>query len=349
VVDVNGQWQVGGFGTNYFYMMDTFSLPVSALVQGVNAVTISASSSGHGMEMLWPGPMFLVRYGSGGPAVAAVPGSGDLDNDGRVDTNDAVMVLDHLVGAALLAPAQITAGDLSGDGRLDPWDAALIAGADPAKASPATGPVAWGEAQGRFGQLTLPVESAAGPGRSMWLEVTARGLEDMVRDVAPTLEEAGLFRWRASGDKLWVAFAAAEASDWPDRILEIVLDVSGEDSGGTLSAVMAVDGGEPARLSDLPLTAVPVDFRLGDNYPNPFNPSTKISFDLPVSGRVNLRIHDVRGRVVRTLAAEELPFGSHTLVWAGVDERGRAVPSGVYFYRLETPGFTATRKMLLLK
>jgi flagellar hook assembly protein FlgD len=85
------------------------------------------------------------------------------------------------------------------------------------------------------------------------------------------------------------------------------------------------------------------------NEPNPFNPSTTIRYGLASPGRVDLRIHDLRGRVVRTLVAAVRPAGWHLELWDGRDDAGRRVASGVYFYRIEAGAFVQARKMLLLK
>jgi len=85
------------------------------------------------------------------------------------------------------------------------------------------------------------------------------------------------------------------------------------------------------------------------NYPNPFNPDTHISFQLPEEGRVSLTVFDARGRLVRTLADKSFPKGSHTVLWNGSDEQGREISSGVYYYRLIHQNEEITGKMLLLK
>jgi hypothetical protein len=84
--------------------------------------------------------------------------------------------------------------------------------------------------------------------------------------------------------------------------------------------------------------------------PNPFNPKTRIQYDLPEPGVVDLRIHDASGRLVRTLVgSESLPAGLHEATWDGRDDSGRPVGAGVYFYRLHTPGFAGTGKMALVR
>jgi hypothetical protein len=88
---------------------------------------------------------------------------------------------------------------------------------------------------------------------------------------------------------------------------------------------------------------------LGANIPNPFNPTTRIPFDLSSPGQIRLRVFDVAGRHVRTLVDALRDSGRYSEVWTGVDDAGRRVPSGVYFYRLEATGFVATRKMVVTK
>ncbi|HEU4929897.1 MAG TPA: FG-GAP-like repeat-containing protein, partial [Candidatus Krumholzibacteria bacterium] len=93
---------------------------------------------------------------------------------------------------------------------------------------------------------------------------------------------------------------------------------------------------------------------LGQNYPNPFNPATKIEYRLPDSNPkakspVNLVVYDVRGARVRELVTAEQNPGRHVVEWDGRNDAGEPVGSGVYFYRLTTPGFTSAKKMVLLK
>ena len=93
----------------------------------------------------------------------------------------------------------------------------------------------------------------------------------------------------------------------------------------------------------------PAVTRLEQNHPNPFNPSTSIRFVLASAGPVSLRIFDSQGRVVRTLLSGRAPAGDHLISWDANDQGGRAVGSGVYFYRLEASGFSESRKMVLMR
>ncbi len=85
------------------------------------------------------------------------------------------------------------------------------------------------------------------------------------------------------------------------------------------------------------------------NYPNPFNPSTTISFHIPVSSHVSLSVYNIKGQKVAQLINENMPLGQHKVVWDGKDSNKQAVGSGVYFVRLEAGYKTNTRKVILLK
>jgi hypothetical protein len=95
--------------------------------------------------------------------------------------------------------------------------------------------------------------------------------------------------------------------------------------------------------------SLPRSYSLSQNYPNPFNAGTVISYFLPQASIVDIRIYDVLGRPIATLSQEEREAGHHQVSWDGRDAQNREVASGVYFYRLATPGFTATKKMILLR
>ena len=89
---------------------------------------------------------------------------------------------------------------------------------------------------------------------------------------------------------------------------------------------------------------IPDHFALSQNYPNPFNPTTTVSFDLPKKSFVSLKVFDVIGREVATIVSKEMSAGSYSRQW-----NAENIPSGVYFYRLQTGSFTETKKLVLLK
>lgn len=85
------------------------------------------------------------------------------------------------------------------------------------------------------------------------------------------------------------------------------------------------------------------------SHPNPFNPSTRLAFTLPTSGRVELAIYDLRGACLATLVAGERSAGAQSVDWDGRDGEGRALPSGVYFARLTTGASSVGRRLILLR
>jgi len=93
----------------------------------------------------------------------------------------------------------------------------------------------------------------------------------------------------------------------------------------------------------------PPNVVLNQNYPNPANPSTTISFSLPEDSNIELSIFNVKGQKVKTLKKEYLSKGTHNIIWEGNDSNNNKVASGIYFYKLITKGQTYTKKMILMK
>lgn len=85
------------------------------------------------------------------------------------------------------------------------------------------------------------------------------------------------------------------------------------------------------------------------SYPNPMHLETEIMYQLPNRSKVSLKIYDFTGQLIRTLVNEDKNAGHHKAVWDSKDDSGAALPSGVYFYRLETESYTANEKLVLLK
>ena len=113
-------------------------------------------------------------------------------------------------------------------------------------------------------------------------------------------------------------------------------------SGGVIMA--SVEGGLPVAVRENQGMTVPNGFALDQNYPNPFNPATTIDFHLAATSLVSLRVFDVLGREVATLANEREPAGSYHVQW-----NATGFSTGIYFYQLSAGTFVHTKKMLLLK
>ncbi|MFC1555804.1 M6 family metalloprotease domain-containing protein [candidate division KSB1 bacterium] len=121
-----------------------------------------------------------------------------------------------------------------------------------------------------------------------------------------------------------------------DMGLEDHIDLSGK----SVSMVKLVIFGEAAILSD---------YELMQNYPNPFNPETTIQYELPHATNVTIQIYDMLGKEVNTLLSQQMPAGSHSIIWDGTDYSGNQLSSGIYIYKIQAEDYTAARKMILLK
>jgi hypothetical protein len=94
---------------------------------------------------------------------------------------------------------------------------------------------------------------------------------------------------------------------------------------------------------------VAIKFSLDENYPNPFNPSTTLRFDLPNVSNATLTIFNMLGQKVKTFNLQNRQAGSHSLKWNATNDYGDPVSAGIYLYQLQTRDFVKTRKMVLLK
>jgi len=97
------------------------------------------------------------------------------------------------------------------------------------------------------------------------------------------------------------------------------------------------------------IKAIPDEYALHHNYPNPFNPTTTILYDVPQEGHVSMVIYDLMGREITKLMNGRMDAGYYSMQWNGKNSFGSMVSAGVYFYQIQVNGFVQTKKMLLLK
>lgn len=90
-------------------------------------------------------------------------------------------------------------------------------------------------------------------------------------------------------------------------------------------------------------------FKLGQNYPNPFNPHTTFAYQIPAAGEVKIKIYNLKGELVTTVTQFHSNAGDYRWTWDGTDERGQAVPSGLYLYQVTYANSIQNRKMILVK
>ena len=120
-----------------------------------------------------------------------------------------------------------------------------------------------------------------------------------------------------------------------------------------IDVILAGKGGEEVSVS--PSTTFEISFNtpirtsLSKNYPNPFNPSTTINYELSTAGLVTLVIYDLKGSEVKTLVQEHQDASYHNVVWNGLNNSGQSVASGRYLLKMSAPGYTESITMTLLK
>ncbi len=168
----------------------------------------------------------------------------------------------------------------------------------------------------------------------------------------------------ADGEEWTTLWTDSGRQDWWQRIYVDLSEYSGDyylrfrltdqsnhveltDPGWTIDNIRIFSGS--AVSNDDNISPQIGSFALYPNSPNPFNPSTTISFANDRPACVKLEIFNIKGQKVRTLVDETLSAGTHRVVWDGTDELGRSVSSGLYMYRLSAPDFVKTRKMMMLK
>jgi hypothetical protein len=281
---------------------------------------------------------------------------GDFDNDGDLDcyvANDGSQLdryyqnngagsftrIDNLPISEPLARRGATAGDYDNDGDLD-----LVA-VGPAAVSLYRNDAQNGNNRAKFKcEGTTANRSAIGTrirvkatinGQAVWQvrEVSAQntfnghnsleahfGLGDAA--IIDTL----IFHWPSGNNFMFVNVNANE----------FYLAREGED----LTRVTSIDPGSPSAVQE---------FRLYENYPNPFNPSTTIEYALPNAGQVILKVYNVLGQEVRTLVNVYQTAGLHSVRWNGKHNSGQTVVSGIYIYRIEAGNVVQSRKMVLLQ
>ncbi|MDK9699602.1 MAG: T9SS type A sorting domain-containing protein [bacterium] len=125
------------------------------------------------------------------------------------------------------------------------------------------------------------------------------------------------------------------------------------DNSGSLIVVVTtaanLTSGDNVGVAEPGSSELPQMVDIGNNYPNPFNPTTTISYSMPKRGNVEVNVFDLQGRLVRNLLqAEQMP-GEHQVMWDSRNDVGAPVSSGTYFYQVRVDGVSGTKQMILLK
>ena len=124
----------------------------------------------------------------------------------------------------------------------------------------------------------------------------------------------------------------------PGALFHVPYDITSGRLGAGVTVVEAVES-----------AGTPDSYSLSAAYPNPFNPETTIEFAVATEGYVEIDVYNAAGQQVASLVDEELSAGAYRTTWDALDQNGKPVSSGVYFYRMQAGDFAATHSMTLLK
>ncbi len=152
-------------------------------------------------------------------------------------------------------------------------------------------------------------------------------------------EDLGIFLFSDEGDSL----GSRNEGLTNLNVQALTLDNNGYVYAGTGNGVWRRPLSEVTAVEENQIE-IPSSYNLSQNFPNPFNPSTKIKYSIPQSSQVQIKIFDVLGKEIETLVNEEKPAGNYEITWYAEE-----LPSGVYFYQLKAGSYVDTKKMLLLK
>jgi hypothetical protein len=133
-----------------------------------------------------------------------------------------------------------------------------------------------------------------------------------------------------------------------EEVMNIYLE-NGETESFELSQIVEITFGPDVSVEEMVgvISKIPIKFL--KNYPNPFNPTTTIMFEIGVAGKTQVDIYNIKGQKVKTLFDEEMETGQHSIIWNGKDSNNKNVSSGMYFYKISVNGKQKTKKMIMLK
>ena len=159
--------------------------------------------------------------------------------------------------------------------------------------------------------------------------------------------------WISSSSSGIIQYQAIETFDFSVSTQDLIdgqysADIIIEDVYQSLSDTLEVNLTVNGSLR-LDQDLIPNEFILYNNYPNPFNPSTEIKFSLPSIEKVNLKVYDLLGNLVKEMVNEKLNPGQYNYQWTGTNQHGNGVSAGMYFYRIQAGKYNSTKKMVLLK
>ena len=292
---------------------------------------------------------------------------GDADFDNDVDITDVLAVVDFILEEDVPTEDQIRNCDVNSDEEINIADVVMmvdiIFGGTGRIVGVDAGEIAYIDLKTDFKKSLLTFEiEYNGPVRGIEFELKFD--PTMVNVMPPSLlnfQENVMISYTEKEPGILKVLAAdlqgghIEATD--NSYMSIPVEFMGnerENSFVTLDGIKlaGADGSlinTVSRTNSSEVKVIPGAFALHQNFPNPFNPSTEIRFDLPEAGNVSLAIYNLMGQKIRTLSSDNMTPGYHAIIWDGTNDIGSQVATGMYFYSIQSNEFQATKKMLFLK
>ena len=367
-VDVAGEFSGGNGVATYTYTAassddDIATVAVSGsevTVTGVSAYTVAAgavTADNDGATITVTATDDQGTSATSTYTVSVTAVLGNVDGSGGPSPAAASLTLDAFLGLEDLTAQQAAAADYNGDGAVTPYDAALIFDAFfNGKTEFDSNPqaeyfVADIARDGNIVSIPVMVGGDISSVVSGHFMTSIDPSLATVIGVTSDLGEGWLFNSVVSEDgSITLAFAnAGGAIQLEGGIASIAVELSSADVQFSISAEGATNNNPTMSIDDIEIVELPTEFTLNGNYPNPFNPSTSISFDLPQSADVEIQVIDMIGRQVMTMTPATISAGANRTVQIDASR----LASGTYFYRviarMESRTAIETGRMMLVK
>ena len=304
---------------------------------------------------------------------------GDVSGNGTISAYDASLILQYDVASISFTAPQLAAADVSGDGTVSAFDASyilryvvgIISGFPGlGKSAINTNIASLYDLKAEKGDspdeinFVLHLNSGSGvygsdlsvdfdESQLQFVEVKTTKLSDSLTVFSnctqgkASLALAGALPVTQDGDLIKIAFKVKNSS-------ELNWETSLHVSKFVLNETNLTKSVKDVQVNAMTLKGVPTSYSIFQNYPNPFNPTTTIQYQLPATGRVDIRVYDMLGREVTMLLDEPQNAGYYSLQWNGKNAYGQSVASGVYFYHIQVSAegkqvYSSTKRMVLLK
>jgi hypothetical protein len=356
---------VGGTGTIVYTATNSDAEAVSATISKdtLTLIALDPSTADDSVTVTVTATDSLGKKATQIVYVQVTPAAGDASGDGIVNSADAVLVLNNVVGKGDYTFVQVAAMDANKDGKVNSFDASLILQYavgkiktlnGSSKAADVAGKITWGETEqiAEEGLIKLPLvlETRNGNGTFSIDFAGSFDAEQFTVEAVDfnNLPEGWMSAYHVSEDGN-VKVALAGATPMTDREVALLtlrkvadLDVVSISGSGYINGITY-------DMAELAIREIPTEFALEQNYPNPFNPSTTIKYALPEVADVKIEVYNVMGQRVQTLVnARGVKAGTYTL-----RADFSSLASGMYIYKIEArsenQSFVQTKMMTLIK